>query len=107
MRTFSNTIIVCAMAFIGVLHVVLFLRAGALWRDEANSAALAAMPSIGSIASSLGYDHFPIGSSLILRVWSSVSAGDQALRLFGLAVGIGIVAALWLTARMVGFGVPL
>src|SRR5260370_17958441 len=65
------------------------------------------MPSVSSIASLLGCDHFPIGSSLILRVWSSVSSSDRGLRLFGLLVGIGIIAALWLTSRMFGFGAPL
>ncbi len=106
-RLVERVIIVCAVIFVGVLHVLLFLHAGALWRDEANSAAFAAMPSVSSIASLLGCDHFPIGSSLILRVWSSVSSSDRGLRLFGLLVGIGIIAALWLTSRMFGFGAPL
>jgi hypothetical protein len=102
---------VAAVAVLLILcfHVVFLLRAGALWRDEINTLQFAASPSVGEIWNSLQYDSFPVFSSLALRVWTFTGWGrtDLGLRVFGLMVGIAILAALWLDARLKGFSIPL
>ena len=85
-------------------------RAGALWRDEVNTLQLAAWPSVREICDALQYDSFPVLSSLALPRLGSQPAGDETdfgLRAFGFTVGIAILAALWLDARLKGISVPL
>jgi hypothetical protein len=102
---------VAAVAALLILcfHLVFLLSAGALWRDEINTLQFAASSSVREIWNSLQYDSFPVFSSLALRVWTSNGWGrtDFGLRVFGLMVGIAILAALWLDARLKGFSVPL
>jgi hypothetical protein len=90
-------------------HLGFLLRAGALWRDEVNTLQFATSPSVTEIWNSLQYDSFPVFSSLVLRVWAFTSWGrtDFGLRVFGFMVGIAILAALWLDARLKGFSLPL
>ncbi len=85
------------------------LHAGALWRDEVNSADFAAMPSLSSIWGSLRYDSFPILPSLLLRGWGALGLGqgDAGLRLFGLLTGIAFLGALWVAGRSLGSPAPV
>src|SRR6185312_8097871 len=53
-----------------ILHVLVLRNAGGLWRDEANKAQFALMPSLATIFSSLRYDSSPIGSVLFFRFWA-------------------------------------
>ena len=102
---------VAAVAVLLILcfHFVFWLRAGALWRDEVNTLQFAAWPSVREICDSLQYDSFPVFSSLALRAWVSAGWGrtDFGLRAFGFTVGIAILAALWLDARLKGISIPL
>ena len=90
------------------LHFLFFTHAGGLWRDEVNSARFAGMPTLGQAYESLRYDSFPLLSTVLLRGW--IHAGGEAdgnLRLFGLIVGLLLLAALWMTRRLFGGGPPL
>jgi hypothetical protein len=85
------------------LHAVRALHAGALWRDEAGAVEMAHLPTLGEVFQRFPHEAFPMLFPLTVRAYTAVFGdADSSLRLFGMAVGIGIVAALWLNARAVG-----
>jgi hypothetical protein len=89
-------------------HASFFTHAGALWRDEVNSAEFAGMPALSAIHQSLKYDSFPLAGTLTLRGWMSLCGGsDAALRTYGLLVGILFSGSLWLSVRLLGGPAPL
>ena len=91
-----------------ILHFVVLRNVGGLWRDEINSATVAQAPSIMDSWRLLPFESAPFLFHLLLRAWTTVmGGGDGVLRLFGLCVGLGIVSALWLNARMLGRSLPL
>jgi hypothetical protein len=87
-----------------ILHGLGFFSAGALWRDEANSIQQARLPSWSSLWRSLDYDSFPALYPSALRLWSGSSwrAGDEGLRVFGLLVGLALLASVYFVARLLG-----
>ena len=90
------------------LHVVRAGKAGGLWRDEAGAVNLAQLPSLGDLAANLHHEAFPILFSLTVRAFTFVTGGsDTALRLFGLAVGLSFIAALWFAGRALHRRPPL
>lgn len=91
------------------LHGVVFVSAGALWRDESNSIQQARMPSWSLLGRSLEYDSFPALFPSALRLWSAypAAAGDQGLRLLGFLVGIALSASIFLTGRMLDIEWPM
>lgn len=91
------------------LRVLAAVSAGALWRDEANTVALATLPSITDVWSRLEFDSVPLLWLLIVR-WVSAAAGpmnDIAFRWLGLVIGVGVVASLWWYARVFRYSFPL
>jgi hypothetical protein len=89
-------------------HGLRVVHAGGLWRDEAALAHLATLPSLGAVWRLLARDSVPILAPLAIRTYSGIAgAGDQALRGFGMAVGLAVAAALWLAARSTGRSLPL
>ena len=78
------------------LHFYFLFHAGGLWRDEVHVVNLAAGHSLGDLAK----DSFPALMPLLLRGWSALGLGqsDIHLRLLGVLIGIGILAALWAAA---------
>ena len=91
------------------LHVVFGMRAGALWRDEVNSLELATVRTFSEMWTNLDYDSFPALFFLVLRPFAGVpaSVSDAQLRAFGVVIGVLILGALWLNARVFRIGVPL
>jgi hypothetical protein len=91
------------------LHVVFFLHAGALWRDEANSVGMATLPSIKDVWGNLEYDSFPILWHVTMRMWFALGLGasDFSIRLLGLITGLGIIGVMWLNARQFNYRIPL
>jgi hypothetical protein len=91
------------------LHVVFFLHAGALWRDEANSVGMATLPSIKDVWGNLEFDSFPILWHVTMRMWFGLGLGgsDLSIRLLGLMAGIGIIGVLWFNARKFNCRIPL
>jgi hypothetical protein len=99
-------------ALLGLLvlwaHGLRLVHAGGLWRDEAALAHLATLPSLGAVWRLLARDSVPILAPLAIRTYAGIAgAGDQALRGFGMAVGLAVAAALWLAARSTGRSLPL
>lgn len=91
------------------LHILFGFSAGALWRDEVNSLELATVQTIAEMWRNLDYDSFPALFFLVLRQFVGVPAevSDGALRVFGVAVGLSILGAVWWNARLLRLGVPL
>jgi hypothetical protein len=86
-----------------VLHLLRVRHAGALWRDEAGAAQLAAFPSLREVFTNFPHEAFPLLFPVTLRTYVGVFGdSDLAFRLFGLAVGLAILAALWWNARAAG-----
>jgi hypothetical protein len=101
-----------AAALLGLLalweHGLRFVHAGGLWRDEAALAHLATVPSLGAVWRLLPRDSMPILAPLAIRTYAGIAgAGDQALRGFGLVVGLAAMGVLWLAARSTGRSLPL
>lgn len=102
-----------AVVLVGCLALALHLRfvtnVGGLWRDEANSANLATLPAFADVWRFLDYDSFPILFFAVLRGWLGIfgTDNDVALRALGFAIGIGVLAALWLNARAFGSRLPV
>ena len=96
-------------ALVVFLHATFLAHAGALWRDEINTLTFARMPSLAKVWNSLQYDPFPLLPTLLLRGWLGAggAASDANLRVFGLLVGLGGVAAIWLSARWLRSPAPL
>ena len=86
-----------------VLHLLRLQYAGALWRDEAGAAQLAALPTLREVFHSFPHEAFPLLFSGTLRAYMGLFGdSDLAFRLFGLVVGLAILAALWWNARLAG-----
>jgi len=90
------------------LHALRMSHAGALWRDEAGAVQLAMMPTARDILQNFQHEAFPILFPFGLRAYTAiVGASDFDFRVLGMLVGMGIIGALWLNARVVGQGLPL
>ncbi|MFA6957915.1 MAG: hypothetical protein WC538_18770 [Thermoanaerobaculia bacterium] len=90
-----------------VLHAVFLTQSGGLWRDEVNSLNLAKL-DLSGIAKNLEYDSFPIGWFVLLKCWTIIApAGDLSLRVFGVVIGLALIAAVWLAGRSMTGRTPL
>lgn len=101
---------VATLASLTVLVLVLIrgAHAGALWRDESAAVQLAQMPTFSDIAHNFQHEAFPLLFPAILRGYiSAFGASDFAMRTFGVAVGFGLIVALWIAARITHRGLPL
>lgn len=97
------------MLILIILHFTVLLHSGGLWRDEANSINIINLPSIGDMWGKLAFETFPILWFLIIRFWTFIGFGgtDLGLRTLGMIVGLGVLGALWYTARSLGTRLPL
>ncbi|MGO8766664.1 MAG: hypothetical protein ACLQSR_16190 [Limisphaerales bacterium] len=87
------------------LHLYFLLHAGGLSRDEVNLLNLSGRHSFAEMER----DSFPTLMPVLVRVWSAVGLGqsDFALRIFGMLVGLGTPAVLWLAAWKIRRAPPL
>jgi hypothetical protein len=87
------------------LHCFFSIHVGGLWRDEVNLVNLAGRHSLNDMAK----DSFPVLMPLIVRGWLAVGLGrsDEGLRFLGALIGLGMVAALWVSAWMTRGSPPL
>lgn len=92
-----------------VFHWIWSRYAGALWRDEVVSYAVATKPTLAELWGSLKFDSFPGLLHFVLRGWigAHLPSTDAGLRIFGLLVGLAILGALWWNARILGLRAPL
>jgi hypothetical protein len=93
---------------LAALHLRLWTRAGALWRDEANSVNVATLPNLGELWRHLELESLPLLWFLLLRAWSAAGGADSdaALRVLGLGLGLAVIAICWGVARRLGYGAP-
>jgi hypothetical protein len=92
-----------------LLHFFSAAQAGGLWRDEVGMANIAAMSSAREIFQALLHDHCPMVFPILLRAWMTLGFAhtDTGLRIFGLCVGLTLIASFWAASRMMGKGLPL
>lgn len=90
------------------LHGVFLFHAGGLWRDEVVSLYIATMPSLSDMWANLRGDSALVLLHALLRGWTALGLGgtDFELRVLGFLIGIGVLAVLWLNARLLGYTVP-
>ena len=90
---------------------VFFVRAthaGALWRDECDSVALARLPSFADVLHNLKFTSFPILFPTTIRIFTNLfGTSDASLRCFGFLVGLALLAVAWFNARKANGDVPL
>src|SRR5262245_57416024 len=91
------------------LHLLFFLNAGGLWRDEVDLVHLSLLPSVSEVWQKLPHDSCPILVHLVVRAWSAVGFGntDPALRVLGLYVGLFLLLAFWFASWTLRNGAPL
>jgi hypothetical protein len=87
-----------------VLHFYYWHHIGSLWRDEVNTVNLAGRHSFAEMEK----DSFPILMPLLLHAWMALAGNsDLQVRFFGLLVGLGILAALWISSWKIRRAPPL
>ena len=91
------------------LHVLFFLNAGGLWRDEVDLVHLSLLPSVSEVWQNLPHDSCPILMHLAVRAWSAAGFGntDPSLRVLGLYVGLFLLLAFWFASWTMRNGAPL
>jgi hypothetical protein len=90
------------------LHIFRCFHAGPLWRDEISSLTLATRPTWSGFWDTLVFDPFPALFFVLLRAWHGlVGDSDFTLRWLGTLIGLAVVFAFWLAARLTHRRVPL
>src|SRR6266705_3058511 len=92
------------------LHVLFFLNAGGLWRDQVELVNLSVLSSFSEMWQKLPHDSCPILMHLVVRAWSgaaSLGNTDAGLRVLGLYVALFLLLAFWFASWTVGKGAPL
>jgi len=92
------------------LHVLFFLNAGGLWRDEAQLVHLSLLPSFSEMWHNLPHDSCPILMHLAVRAWSAVASlgnTEAGLRVLGLYMGLFLLLAFWFASWTMRKGAPL
>jgi hypothetical protein len=92
-----------------LLHFFSVAQAGGLWRDEVGMANIATMSSAKEIFQALLHDHCPMVFPIVVRSWMALGFAhtDAGLRIFGLCVGLALIASFWAASRMMGKGLPM
>jgi hypothetical protein len=107
---YSNWIAAALVTLFAVyLHVLFFLNAGGLWRDEVDLVHLSLLPSLSDVWRNLPHDSCPILMHLVVRAWSAAGFGntDPSLRVLGLYVGLFLLLAFWFASWTLRNGAPL
>lgn len=92
-----------------VAHIIFWVHAGALWRDEINTLNVATQPTLRQFWTYLKWDSCPPLWPSLLRLWAGSESGspDLRLRILGMIVGLSVLGALWWNARQTAKAVPL
>src|SRR5271155_4211419 len=90
------------------LHLSYWFHAGGLWRDEVITARVAACDTAGGMWRMLQYESFPALFPAAVRIWSAIGLGasDTALRGLGFLMGLSLLGAIWLNARILHRSLP-
>ncbi len=90
------------------VHGERLAHAGAMWRDEAAAVNLATLPALRDVYRLFPHEAFPLAVPLSIRLYAGVAGeGDAALRGLGMAIGLALAGALWVSARAAGRTLPL
>ncbi len=91
------------------LHVQNWWYAPWLWRDEISTLQIATAPTLAELWRRMEWESSPLTWPLALRGWSALGLGESALalRALALAVGVGVIASLWLALRRIAGTLPL
>ena len=82
-------------------HLVHLFYAGPLWRDEIASLNFATKPSWSEFWAAFSLDIFPGLFFVMLRGWHALVGDDDfKLRILGCIIGMAIVVAFWINARL-------
>jgi hypothetical protein len=82
-------------------HLVHLFYAGPLWRDEIASLNFATKPSWSEFWAAFSLDIFPGLFFVMLRGWHALVGNDDfKLRILGCIIGMAIVVAFWINARL-------
>lgn len=82
-------------------HLVHLFYAGPLWRDEIASLNFATKPSWSEFWAAFSLDIFPGLFFVMLRGWHALVGDDDfKLRILGCFIGLAIVVAFWVNARL-------
>lgn len=111
-RRFDRAEWALAMALTGLavfLHVQVWTHAGPLWRDEANTVAVASRAGLSGVVAALEHESFPLLPFATVRAWAALGLGgtDARLRLLGFGVGLGMLAAIWWNRTRIRGAPPL
>src|SRR6266403_729063 len=108
---YSNFITAAVVTlFATYLHVLFFLNAGGLWRDEVDLVHLSLLPSVSEVWQNLLHDSCPILMHLVVRAWSAAASlgnTDPGLRVLGLYVGLFLLLAFWFASWTMRNDAPL
>ncbi len=107
---YSNWIVAALVTLCAAyLHVLFFLNAGGLWRDEVDLVHLSLLPSVSEVWQKLPHDSCPILMHIVVRAWSAAGLGntDPALRVLGLYIGLFLLLAFWFSSWTIRKGAPL
>lgn len=90
------------------LHWVFLRHSGGLWRDEVAITNIATLPTRSAMWRALPHDHCPILFAAVLRTWAATFGGaDSSLRILGFAIGLLLLASLWVAGTAMARAVPL
>ena len=108
-RSIDIAVFALACLLVLYLHVVLFRHSGGFWRDEASTIYSATAPDLGAMWSRLANDSAPVVCFGAVRLWIAAGLGgsDEALRLFGATVSLGIVISLCISCWLFTSRAPL
>ena len=103
----DHLVAVVATTLIVFFHVCFTPNVGGLWRDEVNTINLATLPTWHDLWQFHNQDSFPLLFASTVRIWSGCfGVGDDSFRLLGLIIGLAVVAAFWINARLMGLPFP-
>jgi hypothetical protein len=90
------------------LHINCLTHAGALWRDEASGVQLMQSADPNLKWWPARESTFPAGFFASVRAWIvlGLDRSDFTLRILGLSIGLGLLAAIWLNSWLLGLGWP-
>ncbi len=93
----------------GYLNILVLTHAGALWRDEVDTLGLATLPHFADTWRMVAHHSNPILFLSLVRVWVTLGLGhtDFGLRLLGFVIGLSLVAAIWLSGRLMRITWPV
>ncbi len=110
LRYFNWAIAALVTLCAAYLHVLFFLNAGGLWRDEVDLVNLSLLPSVSEVWQNQPHDSCPILMHLVVRAWSAAASlgnTDPGLRVLGLYVGLFLLLAFWFATWTMRNGAPL